>query len=128
MRFRSLPPWLVAGVTAFQLVALLVLEGRRPLRPATEDKTLRDRRNLIVAATAALPVALIETPIARGLSVIAQRKRWGLLQVFGCRACSRRYLQFCCSIIRCICGTGSPIARLCCGAFTSCTIPIAIWT
>ena len=79
MRFRSLPPWLVAGVTAFQLVALLVLEGRRPLRPATEDKTLRDRRNLIVAATAALPVALIETPIARGLSVIAHRKRWGLL-------------------------------------------------
>lgn len=80
MRFRSLPPWLFAGVTAFELVALLVLEVRCPLRPATENKTIRDRRNLIVAATAALPVALIEMPIARALTIVAQRKRWGLLR------------------------------------------------
>ena len=79
MRFRSLPPLLSAGATAVQLVALLILEVRRPLHPATESKTIRDRRNLIVAAIAALPVALIETPIAQRLTVLAQRERWGLL-------------------------------------------------
>ncbi len=81
MSIRPLPPGLAAGVTALQLVGLLILEVRSPLRSASENKMLRDRRNLIVAATAALPVALIETPIARRLTVIAQRKRWGLLRV-----------------------------------------------
>jgi sterol desaturase/sphingolipid hydroxylase (fatty acid hydroxylase superfamily) len=81
MSFRPLPPWLFAGVAALQLVGLLILEVRRPLRTASEYKTLRDGRNLIVAATAALPVALIETPIARALTVIAQRRRSGLLRV-----------------------------------------------
>ena len=83
MRSRSLPPWVSAGLTVLQLVALLIFEARRPLRIMTEDKTSRDRRNLIVAATAALPVLLIETPIARRLTVIAQRKRWGLLRRLG---------------------------------------------
>jgi sterol desaturase/sphingolipid hydroxylase (fatty acid hydroxylase superfamily) len=65
---------------AFQFVALLVLEYRSPLREATESKAHRALRNLIVTAVAALPVTLIEMPLARHLTAFAERKRLGVLR------------------------------------------------
>lgn len=80
MSVRPLPPWVAPVLTGVELAALVALEGRNPLRPPTENKLVRDIRNLIVAASAAIPVALIETPVAQRFAAVVERKRWGLLK------------------------------------------------
>ncbi len=80
MSLRPLPPWLSTGLNVLGLFALLVLERHNPLRPATESKRVRDRRNLIIAATAALPVTLIETTVAQRLAVLVERRRFGVVK------------------------------------------------
>lgn len=73
-----------AGMTGFAISAawgamIFALELVRPLRAPTESKIARDGRNAGVAAFAAVPVALIETPIALALSRFVQNRRWGLM-------------------------------------------------
>lgn len=56
------------------------LERKRPLRRSVEPKLTRDARNLTVAAIGAVSIALAETPLVAPLSVLVNRRRWGLLQ------------------------------------------------
>ncbi|GAC1585081.1 MAG: sterol desaturase family protein [Candidatus Velthaea sp.] len=66
-------------ITAAWGTAILALELLRPLRAATESKIARDGRNAGVAAFAAVPVALLETPIALALAKYVEKRRWGLV-------------------------------------------------
>ncbi|HEU5117265.1 MAG TPA: sterol desaturase family protein, partial [Isosphaeraceae bacterium] len=59
----------------------LWLERRRPLRRhSVEPKLRRDVRNLAVAATGAVTVRLVETPVVMPLARLVDRRRWGLLK------------------------------------------------
>lgn len=74
--------WLSATLVAGALGALAWLESRRPLRRrALESKLRRDARNLAVAVTAAAAVRLAERPVVGPLTSLAERRRWGLLNV-----------------------------------------------
>jgi len=74
-----LPPWLLPSLAGVQLASLVLLEVCAPLRLATESKPRRDARNLAIALAAALPVALLETPIALRVAAWTTRRRLGLV-------------------------------------------------
>ena len=67
------------ALTAAWGSAILALELLRPLRPATESKITRDGRNAGVAAFAAVPVALLEAPLALALAHAVEKRGWGLV-------------------------------------------------
>ena len=78
---RGVPPWLNGILMAGTLAALLLLEIKRPLRRAREDKLSRDARNLTAALVAATTVSLAEKPVALPLALAVERRRWGLLKL-----------------------------------------------
>ncbi|MBA2334639.1 MAG: sterol desaturase family protein [Blastocatellia bacterium] len=61
---------------------LVLLERKRPLRRETEPVARRTGRNLFVAGTAAVAMALIEIPIAKRAASMVERKNVGLLKLF----------------------------------------------
>jgi sterol desaturase/sphingolipid hydroxylase (fatty acid hydroxylase superfamily) len=73
--------WLRGALVAGAFGALVWLERRRPLRRATEPQSVRDARNLAVAAAAGLAVALTEKPFAERLTALVERRRVGLLKL-----------------------------------------------
>jgi len=68
-------------VSAGVFIALSLSELFRPLRRSVESKLVRAVRNFSVAAVGGPVVALIETPVALGLSRIVHEHQWGLLNV-----------------------------------------------
>jgi sterol desaturase/sphingolipid hydroxylase (fatty acid hydroxylase superfamily) len=80
MKSRPLPSWVAPLVTGLELGILLYLESHKPLRPPTESKVVRDVRNLVVAATAAVSAEAAEVPLALAAARWVERKRVGLLQ------------------------------------------------
>jgi sterol desaturase/sphingolipid hydroxylase (fatty acid hydroxylase superfamily) len=77
---RQIPSWLSFTLTAGAFGALLWLERRRPLRPATEPALNRDVRNVSIAAGSALVTNLIERPLALKLARRVVQRQQGLLQ------------------------------------------------
>ncbi len=59
---------------------LVWAERRRPLRPETQPKTSRERRNLALALMNAAMLAVLQTPVTGPLTRWVERRRWGLLQ------------------------------------------------
>ena len=66
-------------VGAFGLLAWL--ERRRPLRRAIERKLTRERRNLAVAIVGAAALQLAERPLVARMTMLVERRRWGLLKL-----------------------------------------------
>jgi sterol desaturase/sphingolipid hydroxylase (fatty acid hydroxylase superfamily) len=66
-------------VGAFGLLAWL--ERRRPLRRAIERKLTRERRNLAVAIVGAAALQLAERPLVERMTMLVERRRWGLLKL-----------------------------------------------
>jgi sterol desaturase/sphingolipid hydroxylase (fatty acid hydroxylase superfamily) len=62
------------------LVALIAIERRRPLRKRIEDPNRHDARNLALAATAGLTVAIVQPQLVLPLARRVERRRLGLLQ------------------------------------------------
>lgn len=60
--------------------ALVWWERRHALRRTVDSKMERDVRNLAVAALAGAVMQFVEVPVAFGLAVQVQEKRWGLVQ------------------------------------------------
>lgn len=79
MSMRKIPAWLGAPLAAGAFAALWLLERRRPLRRATEDKLARTVRNFGVAGFAAAALQLAERPVAVPLARLVERRGWGLL-------------------------------------------------
>jgi sterol desaturase/sphingolipid hydroxylase (fatty acid hydroxylase superfamily) len=59
---------------------LFYLERRRPLRRAVEPALDRAERNLAMAGLAAAALQMTEQPITQRLTVLVERRRWGLLR------------------------------------------------
>jgi sterol desaturase/sphingolipid hydroxylase (fatty acid hydroxylase superfamily) len=57
------------------------MERRRPLRRAVERKLTRNVRNLLVAGAGAAALQLVERPLVQPLTVLVERRKWGLLKV-----------------------------------------------
>lgn len=62
------------------IVALVWLERRRALRRHLDNKTVRDVRNLAIAAGAGIVMQALEAPIAFRLARAAEEKRYGLVR------------------------------------------------
>jgi sterol desaturase/sphingolipid hydroxylase (fatty acid hydroxylase superfamily) len=77
---RRIPSWLSGAVVLGAFAALVVAEGRRPLRRETEPKLRRDLRNLAIAALSAATLRALEMPVVEPLSRAVERRRLGLLQ------------------------------------------------
>jgi sterol desaturase/sphingolipid hydroxylase (fatty acid hydroxylase superfamily) len=71
-------PVAYAVVAAFFLL-LLVLEGRRPLRPVVEPKPRRVARNLTLAGLGAAVLNLLQTPLLVPVAEWARGRHLGLL-------------------------------------------------
>lgn len=71
--------WLGPALLVGAFGVLWWLEGRRPLRPAVESKSVRMARNLSVAALSAAALRMAERPLVDPLAAYAERRRWGLL-------------------------------------------------
>ena len=59
--------------------ALLVLEGRRPLRPAVEPRPRRVTRNLAIAGLGLAALNLLQTPVLVPVAEWARNERIGIL-------------------------------------------------
>ena len=81
-RQRKVPAWLSVPLFVGAFGLLWLLERRRPLRKETEPKLQRTGRNLVVAGLAAVSLQLVERPAIQPLTLLVQRRRWGLLKVF----------------------------------------------
>ncbi len=77
---RTLPPWASAALVVAELLALRRSEKRKPLRPVSDDTIVRNGRNLFAGSLAALPALLLEEPLARCLTGVVERRKWGLLK------------------------------------------------
>jgi sterol desaturase/sphingolipid hydroxylase (fatty acid hydroxylase superfamily) len=73
---RWLPGILVLGTFA----ALILLERQRPLRQSIEPRQRHDLRNLVVAATGATALRLVEKPLVDLIASAVERHRCGVLQ------------------------------------------------
>jgi len=62
------------------IVALLVAERRRPLRPSSQPALRRDARNLVLALLAGATVAFAERPVTNRVTALVVARRWGVLQ------------------------------------------------
>ncbi len=80
MSGQRIPTWLSGALVAGALVALLVLERRRPLRREVESKLTRGARNLAVAGVGAVALQLTESPVAFSLTALVERHHLGLLK------------------------------------------------
>ncbi len=60
--------------------ALVLFERRRSLRRTTEPKLKRNARNLVVAALGAIALQAAERPVVQPLTLLVERRRWGLLK------------------------------------------------
>jgi sterol desaturase/sphingolipid hydroxylase (fatty acid hydroxylase superfamily) len=69
--------------------ALVWWERRHALRRTVDSKMERDVRNLALAALAGAVMQFVEVPIAFGLAVQVQEKRWGLVQQLPLSAAAR---------------------------------------
>ena len=69
----------IAGLLGL-LGGFVLLEYRRPLRPAKESKPRRNARNLAVAALGAVTIHCAESPVLYPLARRVQERRWGLLK------------------------------------------------
>lgn len=81
MKEKKVPAWLSASLVLGAAGLLVWLERRRPLRRAVEPKSVREARNLAVAAAGAAALSLTEKPLAEALTSLVERRRWGLLKV-----------------------------------------------
>lgn len=79
---RKVPAWLGATLFAGACGLLWLLERRRPLRKETEPKLKHAGRNLAIAGLAAVSLQLIERPATQPLTILVQRRRWGILKIF----------------------------------------------
>ncbi|HEX8292691.1 MAG TPA: sterol desaturase family protein [Pyrinomonadaceae bacterium] len=77
----KLPSWLSGALALCAFGALAWLERRRPLRAGRESKPARAGRNLAFAAAGAAALRLTEAPLARRLTALVERRRWGLLKL-----------------------------------------------
>lgn len=75
LKILSIPLALVS------LGVLIRLENRRPLRRTVESKLVRNKRNLAVAAVAAIALQITEKPIAARLTKLVERRKLGLLKL-----------------------------------------------
>lgn len=80
MKERRVPSWLSAPLIVGAFGLLWLLERRRPLRREVEPKLRHDARNLAVAGVAGAALQLVEHPVARPLTALVERRRWGLLK------------------------------------------------
>lgn len=78
---RELPRWLNTALILGTLATVVLLEIRRPLRRAREDKLSRDARNLALSLLAAATVAVAEKPLVAPLAREVQRNRRGVLNL-----------------------------------------------
>ena len=62
------------------MIALVVLEWRKPLRRRVENKFRHTGRNLAMAGIGAATLQLTELPATRQLTRLAVERRWGFLQ------------------------------------------------
>lgn len=77
-------PGVVQRSVQFALIAvwgagLLWWEHRRSLRPVVDSKVRRDVRNLAIAGLAAIPVVLLESPVAMAIANRAEKRHFGLV-------------------------------------------------
>src|ERR1044071_9467681 len=77
----KVPAWLSGALVLGAFGALVWLERRRPLREERESKLTRSARNLAVAAAGAAALQLTEARLAKRLTALVERKRWGLLKL-----------------------------------------------
>jgi sterol desaturase/sphingolipid hydroxylase (fatty acid hydroxylase superfamily) len=78
---REIPMWLRAAGVAGTLLALIVLENRRPLRRGKHEPVLRRNvRNMAVAAMSAAAVQVAEMPVTSRLTGFVTAHRLGLVQ------------------------------------------------
>jgi sterol desaturase/sphingolipid hydroxylase (fatty acid hydroxylase superfamily) len=71
--------WGATALIAGGIAALLYLEHRRPLRRAVERGPARLARNLSIGAITAVTVSAFERPLVTRLSVLAAKRKWGLV-------------------------------------------------
>jgi predicted outer membrane lipoprotein len=80
VKIRKIPAWVSGPLVAGAFGVLLWLEHRRPLRRSMEQKLTRNARNLAVAGLAAATLQIAERPIIEPLTVLVERRGWGLLK------------------------------------------------
>lgn len=78
---RKVPTWISAPLVIGAFGLLVWLERRRPLRQAVEPKLTRESRNLAVAGISALALQLTERPLIEKLTMMIERRRFGLLKL-----------------------------------------------
>lgn len=81
MSTRKLPDWLSGALVLGAFGALLLFERCRPLRGEVEPKLRHEGRNLAVAGLGAVALQLAESPIARRLTDLVERHKFGLLKL-----------------------------------------------
>lgn len=81
MKQNKLPGRLIGSLTVGAFALLWLIERRRPLRTKIEPKLRRTGRNLAVAGLAAASLQLIERPVIERLTVLVEKRRWGLLKL-----------------------------------------------
>lgn len=78
---RIVPSWIGATLTVGAFAVLVILERRRPLRPAqVEPKFVRNARNLTVASAALIVTHIFERPFALRLARRVEHRHRGLLK------------------------------------------------
>ncbi len=81
MTFEKIIRGLSLPIAVATFGVLVLLERKRPLRRETEPVARRTGRNFLVAGTAAVAMALIESPIAKRAASLVERKNVGLLKL-----------------------------------------------
>jgi sterol desaturase/sphingolipid hydroxylase (fatty acid hydroxylase superfamily) len=77
----ELPPWLTAATVAITFALVLVLEAVRPLRRRVESALRHVGRNVAVGLISFAVLSLLQTPFLIPVTVWAQQKGLGLLNL-----------------------------------------------
>jgi sterol desaturase/sphingolipid hydroxylase (fatty acid hydroxylase superfamily) len=72
--------WLRGALVLAELVVLMWLERRRPLRPRVEPTRRRRLRNVAMVGISAAALHVTERPVSRYLTHLVARRRWGLFR------------------------------------------------
>lgn len=80
MARQRLPRWLAPALAGGAFAVLALAETRWPLRTQREPRLRRTRRNLTLAASSAVAVAVLERFIAGRLASRVEARRLGILQ------------------------------------------------
>ncbi|MBX3470799.1 MAG: sterol desaturase family protein [Planctomycetes bacterium] len=72
-----------AALLGVEVLLLLWLEGRRPLRRRVEPWPRRAARNAAIVGLAGVTVQLFDRPVISRLSAWVERRRWGLVPALG---------------------------------------------